>query len=496
MKSETDNLKDILIQRELEIRLLKEKLDKYEAAASGATEGLWDWDFETNIAFVSKPWKAMLGINNDTPLDMTTFWDDLLHPEDRDRVVKNMNDYIRGQVPNYRQEFRLRHSNGSYRWILSKARVIRDNGGRALRLPGSHTDITQQKEAANAVKRSEEKYRNLFQNSLVAMFRSEASSGDIVEANEKSKELISYGTGVDDPNFYDILRDRDRKKFLNRLEENGTVDNLELQIITPGGKSRWVSCSAVLYAEDNIIECILKDITQTKENLLELQKVNFELDSFVYHASHDLRSPLRSILGLIDLYRIENNPSIREECIEKIEGSVKRLDDLVMELLSISRNDRVNDPYEEINLLLEINHSISSYYNATNTHGLQTRTKVIQPVAFKSDLTRVRIILNNLISNAIKYRSYDKDNHYIYVEAIVDEQALILKVEDNGEGIESSKLPHIFDMFYRATEKSEGSGLGLYIVKKVADKLEANIEVKSEELEGTTFTVIIPNSLS
>ena len=73
MKSETDNLKDILIQRELEIRLLKEKLDKYEAAASGATEGLWDWDFETNIAFVSKPWKAMLGINNDTPLDMTTF---------------------------------------------------------------------------------------------------------------------------------------------------------------------------------------------------------------------------------------------------------------------------------------------------------------------------------------------------------------------------------------------------------------------------------------
>ncbi|TRX55627.1 PAS domain S-box protein [Fulvivirga sp. M361] len=484
---------DVLAQKIVEIRLLQEKLEKYESAADDATEGLWDWDFETGRVFVSKPWRTMLGLSNETPVDTPEVWRSLLHEEDAERVTQHLNDYIAGIRNTYREEFRLKHTNGEYRWILSKAQAIRNENGKVLRLLGSHTDITVQKTVAQALKKSEEKYRNLFQNSLVAMFRSNADTGEILEANDKSKEfLFSNDQAV--ANFYDVLHDRDRKKLLNKLEQEGSVDNLELPIKTSGDGPIWVSCNAIFYREDNVIECILKDITQTKENLLELQKVNFELDSFVYHASHDLRSPLRSILGLIELYRIETNQSIRAECIEKIQDSVKRLDDLVVELLSISRNDRVNDPHVEINLMLEINNSISSYYNASNTENLQIRTKVLQPVTFKSDLTRVRIILNNLISNAIKYRSYGKDENYIYIDAVVDNEQLVLKVEDNGEGIEESKLPHIFDMFYRATEKSEGSGLGLYIVKKVADKLEASILVESQELEGTTFKVTIPNT--
>ena len=243
-----------------------------------------------------------------------------------------------------------------------------------------------------------------------------------------------------------------------------------------------------------MLDCILKDITDTKENLLELQKVNFELDSFIYHASHDLRSPLRSILGLIEIYRLETEPKIQKECIEKIKGSVNRLDDLVMDLLSISRNDRINDPKVEMNLMYEISHSVASYYNASDTSNLQIRTNVRQTCRFRSDLTRVRIILNNLISNALKYRSFHNDPNFISVQAHIDKEKLVLKVEDNGEGIEENKLPHIFDMFYRATERSEGSGLGLYIVKKVADKLHADIRVESEELIGTTFTVTIPNT--
>ena len=192
---------------------------------------------------------------------------------------------------------------------------------------------------------------------------------------------------------------------------------------------------------------------------------------------------------------MEDTPEVREQCIERIEGSVKRLDDLVMELLSISRNDRVNDPHVDVNMMVEVNNSISSYYNATNTENLEIKAKIYQPVALKTDATRVRIILNNIISNAIKYRSFHKDNSFIDIEIHVNEKEAVISIEDNGEGIEESKLPHIFDMFYRATEKSVGSGLGLYIVKKVADKLNAKIDVTSEELEGTTFKITIPNSL-
>ena len=477
-----------------QIALLKEKLHKYEAAANGANDGLWDWDFQNNEAFVSLPCKTMLGLGDAELLndDAVTLWKNLLHPEDRKSAILSFLRYINGLTDKYREIYRLRHIDGSYRWILCKAKALKDEENNIVRISGSHTDITDQKKSADALKKSEEKYRHLFQNSLVAMLRCDADMNHILEANDKFWQLIGAQPQERHPdlNFFQSARDKHKIRVL--LDE-GNIDNLELQIKTDQSEYIWVSFSAVLYNDENTIECVLKDITQTKENLLELQKVNFELDSFVYHASHDLRSPLRSVLGLIDLYRMEQSPQIKKECINKIESSVKKLDDLIMELLSISRNDRVNDQHVLINLMVEINSSIASYYNATNTNGLEIITKINQKVPFYSDLTRVRIILNNLISNAIKYRSFHKSRAYIEIVVDVTTDEAIIKIEDNGDGIEESKLPHIFDMFYRATEKSEGSGLGLYIVKKVADKLNAQVEVKSEELEGTTFTIHIPN---
>lgn len=497
LKEDINRLEGVIAGKDLEIAALRDKLSKYEAAANGANDGLWDWDFENNVAFVSGPWKTMLGINENETVDYRGLfsWIDLLHPDDRDEAIKVFRDYVEGRTESYREKFRLRHTDGTYRWILSKAKVIHDDNGKPIRISGSHTDITEQKHAADALRKSEEKYRNLFENSLVAMLRSHAETGEVLEANEKLWSLLGVPEGKREGIRFDIFADeREKRRVLKLLGRKGAVDNLELQIRTYNEEQIWVSFSAVLYEDEQVFECVLKDITQTKENLLELQKVNFELDSFVYHASHDLRSPLRSILGLIDLYRMEQNAKIKEQCIEKIEGSVHRLDDLVVELLSISRNDRINDPHVPINLMVEVNNSISSYYNASNTNGLEVITKVLQPVPLNSDLTRIRIILNNLISNAIKYRNFHKDRAFIKIEAIVNPEKAVIKVEDNGEGIAESKLPHIFDMFYRATEKSEGSGLGLYIVKKVADKLNARIKVVSEELEGTVFTITIPNT--
>ena len=197
---------------------------------------------------------------------------------------------------------------------------------------------------------------------------------------------------------------------------------------------------------------------------------------------------------MIDIYRNEDSIDVKEQCIDRIQTSILRLDDLVQELLSISRNDRVSDDHVVINLMDEINNSIESYYNATDTDNLSIITKVRHHKKFKSDATRVRIILNNIISNAIKYRSFDRVKSFIKIIAEVSEKEVNLTIEDNGDGIEHSKLPHIFDMFYRATEKSGGSGLGLYIVKKVADKLKATVDVSSQELEGTIFNITIPNT--
>lgn len=479
---------------ERENKALYRKLEHLELAASGANDGLWDWTPNPDTRFVSAPWKTMLGIpvKEHVPPDL---WEGLLHPDDRTQAINHFNQFITGNSDNYIQEFRLRHRDGTYRWILSKGRALRDTDNKVIRISGSHTDITEQKMAASAIQKSERKYRNLFQNSLVAMCSTVDDLEIVLEANEKFWSIMGVLRGERHRfRLRDVLQPRHFKDLKRQLRKYKIIENYELKISTSIQSEIWVLLNAVWYEEDQTVDFVFKDITQTKENLLELQKVNFELDSFVYHASHDLRSPLRSILGLIDLHDMEKDEKFRKECIEKIRSSVIRLDDLVVELLSISRNDRVNDPHKPINLIQELNNSIASYYNASDTTKLEITARVLQPVPFISDATRLRIILNNLISNAIKYRSFSKPLSTIHVEMDTDEEKVVIMVKDNGEGIEESKLPNIFDMFYRATERSEGSGLGLYIVKKVADKLDAEINVDSVEMEGTTFTVTIPNT--
>ncbi len=241
------------------------------------------------------------------------------------------------------------------------------------------------------------------------------------------------------------------------------------------------------------MDILFTDISEVQLSVKELKQVNIQLDNFVYHASHDLRGPLRTVLGLLDILKIETNKEQREHCVSLIEGSIKRLDSLVVDLLSISRNRRIANPKVKINFMSEVDHAIAGFYHLGNTRNLDIRVMVTQPTEFVADLTRVRIVMNNIISNAIKYRRFLTSPSYVEIRIRVDDSAAHIIVEDNGEGISEEQLPRIFDMFYRASDQSEGSGLGLYIVKDVLQKLEGHIEINSELGKGTTVKIMIPN---
>lgn len=482
--------KDVLQQ--LKIADLKEDLLRYEMAANGANDGLWDWDLINNTAFFSKPWKSMLGYEDHELKNELATWENLLHPEDLEKATTSFKEYIEGISAVYAVEFRLRHKEGSYRWIFSKGKVIRDELGNAIRVSGSHTDITDRKIAEAALINSERKFRNLFENSLVGIVRTN-QQGVVLEANKTAYKIfdVAPSQNINAVDFYADPFQRDQ--LFRELYEKGVVEIREMLFKKMNGDLFWGSFSAVLYKEENFSEAVIIDITETKENLLKLQKVNLELDNFVYHASHDLRSPLRSILGLVSILRMGKISKEQKNCLEMIEGSINRMDKLVLDLLSISRNSRINDPYVFINFLVEINNSITNFYHASVNKNLHISTKVFQPVDFIGDLTRIRIILNNLISNAIKYRSYKREISYIEIAVHVNEKEALFVIEDNGEGIPEASLSSIFDMFVRASETGEGSGLGLYIVKDAIEKLDGKIEVKSEIDIGTKFQLSIPN---
>jgi len=340
------------------------------------------------------------------------------------------------------------------------------------------------------------KYQTLFENSPVAIFRTDARTGMILYANPMVWKILECQPDdiTNALNFYS--NPEDRANLIQELMEYGKVVDREVQVKKATGDTIWVTISALYYPEEDSIEGVMMDISRIKESVLELQNANYELDNFVYHASHDLRAPLRSIMGLINVMRLEKTASGKEHCLEMIEGSIKRLDNLVIDLLQISRGNRASNTMDDICLASEVNNSITNFAHVEDSEDIRIITRIFQPVRFVSDLTRIRIVLNNIISNAIKYRNLNQEQSFIAVEVRVDREQMEISVEDNGQGIPASKLSSIFDMFVRATENQQGSGLGLYIVKNVVEKLGGRISVDSKEYIGSTFKVLIPNLAS
>lgn len=491
MEKEKFELKD-------KLESVQKKLAQYQYAAAGANEGLWDRDLISGEEFISPPWIRMLGFEEGEILDYSQLWENLLHPEDKPIAIGALEDFIRGERQQYNIQFRLKHKEGHYIWVQSTAKLTFDDQGKPIRVSGSHRDITEKRHSEELVRSSEEKYRNFFQNSLIGIMRVDKSDHNVLEINQKGLNILALPEiprhmKMTDP----FIDENESADFINALESRNSIEEFEAKFERWDESETWVSISAIQIEsnESMFYDIIFRDISEFKENLKELQRVNFELDNFVYHASHDIRSPLRSLIGLIEILKKETKPAEIRKIIEMMSGSINRLDKFVVDLLAMSRNNRSEEPdVVPVNFMVEVNNSITNFHHVYTTKNLEVRTKIIQWYPFHSDLTKIRIILNNLISNAIKYRkNLEDETSYINIEIETSPKEVSIVIEDNGEGIPDNKMDKIFEMFYRASENSEGSGLGMYIVKNVINKLKAKIDVSSKEGSGTRFAIVIPN---
>ncbi|NCP83701.1 MAG: PAS domain S-box protein [Bacteroidetes bacterium] len=362
-------------------------------------------------------------------------------------------------------------------------------------------DITERKQYEAALKVSEEKYRNLF-NTMPNGYYQSVPEGKFINANPAFIEMLGYKN-------LDELKQVDIKKTLyvqpderdDILTHNAEFINQEenYRLLRKDGTTIWVEDNAryVKDEEGNVLyhEGICRDISDRIKFEMELRKRNSELDRFVYSASHDLRAPLSSLLGLINLADTMTNDKESEfiQIYQMMEKSVKKLDDFISEILDYSRNHHLPIVSEEINFEEEINQIIKSldYLNKGTTWKLSI--SIIGNSVIKSDKKRLKIILNNLISNAIKYLNGSKPTSEISITIEQNPNEAIIYVKDNGIGIKQEYLTKIFEMFFRATEKSTGSGLGLYIAKETVERLHGSICVNSTFGEGSIFTVRIPN---
>jgi len=245
----------------------------------------------------------------------------------------------------------------------------------------------------------------------------------------------------------------------------------------------------------------VQDITEQKtiqlemeKNIVELKKSNSELDKFVYSVSHDLRAPLSSMLGVIEISRDDTEDEIMLEHLAMLQKNILKLDGFITDILDYSRNSRTEITKEEINfneLLLDITQNLK-FMGGTNRI-IDIRIDVNDETIIKSDKSRICIILNNLVSNAIRYQNPNIDQPFVSIKVDMSDTETGIIIRDNGIGMRKEVHQKIFDMFYRVSDISVGSGLGLYIVNEAVQKLNGNIEVQSEIGEGSTFTIKLPN---
>jgi len=308
--------------------------------------------------------------------------------------------------------------------------------------------------------------------------------------SEKEIEALEHG-------WFSIIHPEDVKRIADSVNYNYTEDKFYeniYRIYHKDGEIRWLldrSMRLNFNIETQEMELLgaTKDITDRKKIEEDLKTRNNELNNLVYKVSHDLKAPLKSIKGLIYLSKLENN---FKEHLPVIEKRIDNLNLFISDILSHARNlntdvaiepldveQIVNECFDELKYLQDIT-VVDKYIECTGKK-------------FCSDKVRLTEICRNLASNAIKYCDREKDQQYIKVKIDISPKRLLLTFEDNGLGIKHEYLKDIFNMFYRATEQEEGSGIGLYIVQQAIEKMKGNISVESTPGVGSVFTVELPN---
>lgn len=361
-------------------------------------------------------------------------------------------------------------------------------------------DITNRKRIEQALIKSESKFRALIDRSfdivviLDEQFNIQYISSSVERIlKRKSHRLIHHSV-------FDFIHEENHEALQHALRRQvGKYGNhCEIRdIVMYDSNGDEVNFDGVItnYLQDDVVGGIvlnLHNISDRKATEKKLIKANFELDSFVYKASHDLRAPLLSVLGLINLAN-SSKPEEAHTYLELMRTSIFKLDQFIHDLTQFSRSDRLEIKKEVIDFEGMIDEVIGNLQFMNPSDDIRFIRNITVAHGFTSDPMRLKVIFNNLISNCIKYYDDKKESPFIQIDIKAEQNICKIRVADNGIGIEDAYLDRIFEMFYRATELSEGSGLGLYILKNAIGKVGGEISVASRFGEGTEFFLHIPD---
>lgn len=490
---------------------IKESNDKYDIVAKATSDTIWDWKIQEDKLYWNKGIKAIFGYNEDEVGDSSKWWFDNIHPEDSIKMSIKLYSFIEQKTENWQDEYRFKCADNSYKYVLDRGFLLKDENGRAIRMIGAIQDITRQKE--------EELRLKLLETVIVQT----KDSIIITEANFNEQRLpkivyvnpaFSVMTGYESYEIIgkspDILKGPNSdinaiKKIVNAIK-NREESLIETISYKKNKEEFWLRFSMIpIYNSENELShwvSIQRDVSdekkqeKEKEQLIrELTKNNKDLKEFSYITSHNLRAPLSNLTGLLSLMDdiIIEDPELKE-ILFGFNKSTHLLNDTVNDLTKVMIIKDNLSIQKEALLLKEV------FENVFSQLSFQIDTfKPILKIDFEKvsvlnvNKTYIESILLNLLTNSIKYRAENRTLK-ITVTASQLNNSITLIFKDNGIGIDLERnRDKVFGLYQRFHDYPDSKGLGLYLVKSQVEAMGGNISIDSEVNKGTTFTLIFKN---
>jgi PAS domain S-box-containing protein len=465
-------------------------------------------DEHGNVTFLNKAFIQTIGYTVNDISTLSDWWPRAYpDPHYREWVIgawqKNMEEARRTHRPFAPMEANITCKDDSVRTFICGATDLIDNSA------GTHLvflyDITERKQAENALRESEDRFRVLFEGAPDAIILADPENGEIVDANRAAcrllgrehKEIVRIRQDELHPPQSGEYSKETFQRHVRESREGGVTSPIEHVVLRSDGAEVPVEVLAQMINLNDrmVIMGIFRDITERKQAENELQKKNTDIEQFLYTVSHDLRSPLvtvKTFLGYLVSDMAGNDPERINQDLQFIHGAADKMKLLLDELLEMSRIDRVETQPVSVSIrevMVEVMETLAGNIN-------ERRADVLLPdndLMLIVDRPRFCRIWQNLIENAIKY---SRDDITSRIELGVQELngQSVFFVKDNGIGIAPEYCTKIFGIFEKLDPKSPGAGLGLSMIQRIVEKSGGRVWVESEGKDkGSCFFFTLPS---
>jgi PAS domain S-box-containing protein len=517
--------RDITERKQTE-QAVRENEERLRLSLQAASQGLYDLNVQTGNAIVNREYAEMLGYEYETFVETNTSWIGRLHPDDREITAKAYADYIDGLRPDYRVEFRQRTRDDGWKWILSLGKVIAyDEEGKPLRMLGTHTDITERKQAEEALKQNEHVLRLFVEHSpaSIAMFDRDmryivASRRYITDYRLPHQDLTGRSHYEVFPEIPEHWKENHRRCLAGAVEkmeedpfprEDGSLDWVRWEI-RPWYEETDRIGGIILFSEvitdrkqiqDDLRLLNVSLEQRVTERTMELSYANRAKDEFLANMSHELRTPLNAILGLSESLLEQRRGPLNERQVQSIElvaSSGKHLLSLINDILEVSKIEAGRlDLHTDSVSVKELCASSLNFIRELALKKLITVDFACDDSIsiIEADPQRLKQILINLLTNAVKFTP-ERGRVGLQVSTNAARDQVLFSITDTGIGIAQEDLKKLFTPFTQLdsslARQYAGTGLGLSLVQKLTEAHGGRIQVESEAGRGSRFTVVLP----